>query len=95
MSSVNGIIKEDIQIFIEWLQSAPLRAFLSQYKIVINEKVKDYFKDNEEEYNNQKIKTVTNKIMRKLMAETESLKSLSKINAIIYEQTSLLKKTVN
>ena len=85
MCSVNDLITEEIQIYNEWLQSAPLRTFLAEYKIVINDKVKVYFQDHDEAVSDQKIRTVTNQIMRKLMAETETLKSLSKIDTIIAE----------
>jgi glutamyl-tRNA reductase len=91
LNKVNNIINEEIPVYLDWLQSAPLRSFLAEYKIVINEKVKDYFKGEKDENMEQKVNSVTNQVMRKLMAETEALKSLSKIDAIIFEQTSLLK----
>jgi glutamyl-tRNA reductase len=89
LNYVNNIIKEEIHIYLDWLQSAPLRSFLAEYKIVINEKVKGYFQDKEEENMDQKVKSVTNQVMRKLMAETETLKSLHKIDKIIAEQAAL------
>ncbi len=89
LNYVNNIIKEEIHIYLDWLQSAPLRSFLAEYKIVINEKVKGYFQDKEEENMDQKVKSVTNQVMRKLMAETETLKSFHKIDKIIAEQAAL------
>jgi glutamyl-tRNA reductase len=88
LNKVNNIINEEIPVYLDWLQSAPLRTFLAEYKIVVNKKVKGYFEDETED---DKIKTVTNHVMRKLMSETETLKSLSKIDAIILEQTLLLR----
>jgi glutamyl-tRNA reductase len=89
MDKVNNIINEELSIYKEWLKDAPLRQFLAEYKIVVKDKVKDYFKETSEDYNSQKIKTVTNQVMRKLMAETETLKSISKIDTLISEQVSL------
>jgi len=51
--------------------------------------VKSYFNEASEDYNSKKIKTVTNQVMRKLMAETDLLKSKEKIDAIISEQMAL------
>lgn len=89
LNHVNDINSEEIQLYFEWLQNAPLRAFLAEYKIVVNDKVKDYFEDKREEHSDQKVKSVTNQVMRKLMADTETLKSLSKIDKIIAEQAAL------
>lgn len=85
LNQVNQIIKEEINLYLEWLQSAPLRAFLAEYKIVINEKVKGYLQERKEEHPDKKVKMVTNQVMRKLMSETETLKSLHKIDKIIAE----------
>lgn len=89
---VNEIITEELSVYIEWLQEAPLRAFLAEYKTLVNIKVKNYFETDTED---DKIKMITNQIMRKLMAQPERLMSSSEINATIIEQASLLKKIVN
>lgn len=89
MDKVNNIINEELSIYQEWLKEAPFRQFLAEYKIVVKDKVKDYFKEASEDYNSKKIKTVTNQVMRKLMAETDLLKSKEKIDTIISEQMAL------
>lgn len=89
---VNEIISEELSVYNEWFQEAPLRAFLAEYKTLVNIKVKNYFETDKED---DKIKMITNQIMRKLMAQPERLKSSSEMNAIITEQASLLKKIVN
>jgi len=89
MDKVNNIINEELSIYQEWLKDAPFRQFLAEYKIVVKDKVKSYFNEASEDYNSKKIKTVTNQVMRKLMAETDLLKSKEKIDAIISEQMAL------
>ena len=91
IGKVNEIITEELSVYNEWFQEAPLRAFLAEYKALVNIKVKNYFETDTED---DKIKTITNQIMRKLMLQPERLMSLSEINAIIIEQAFLLKKIV-
>ena len=89
MEKVKGIINEELSIFQEWLQNASLRTLLADYKIIVNSKIKDYFKAHEERYDDEKINVVANQVMRKLMAETDTLKSTKKIDALILEQVGL------
>jgi len=86
MDKVKIIINEELSIFQEWLQNASLRTLLADYKIIVNTKVKDYFKAHEELCDDEKINAVANQVMRKLMAETDTLKSTTKIDALILEQ---------
>lgn len=89
MTEVNAIINEEFINYQNWLQGSALRTLLADYKIIVNDKIKDYFENNKEEYNDKKIIALTNQVMRKLMAETETLKSISKVDALIAEQVSL------
>ena len=86
---VDEIIDEELSVFIEWLQEAPLRALLRQYKIRVYKKIKDCFKEDYEEID---LQINTNRIMRKLVKQAETTLSEDKIDAIIIEEVSLLKE---
>ena len=86
---VDEIIDEELSLFIEWLQEAPLRALLRKYKITVYKKIKDCFKEDYEEID---LQVNTNRIMRKLVKQAETTLSEDKIDAIIIEEVSLLKE---
>ena len=86
---VDEIIDEELSVFIEWLQEAPLRALLRKYKIRVYKKIKDCFKEDYEEID---LQINTNRIMRKLIKQAETTLSEDKIDAIIIEEVSLLKE---
>ena len=86
IDEVDKIIIHELSDYCKWLQEAPLRALLAEYKIAVRKKVNVYFDANKEEEN---IKAVTNQVMRKLMSHPESLMSSSKMNTIIAEQVNL------
>jgi len=89
IDEVDIIITQELSEYSKWLHEAPLRALLAEYKLVINQKVVDYFEPYTEK---DKIKKVTNQIMRKLMHQTDALHSSTEINTIISEQVNLLKE---
>ena len=89
IDEVDKIIIHELSKYCKWLQEAPLRELLAEYKIAVSKKVNVYFEADKEE---EKIKAVTNQVMRKLMSHPESLMSSSKMNAIISEQVNLLKE---
>ncbi|MBT8315859.1 MAG: hypothetical protein KJP26_15485, partial [Maribacter sp.] len=43
IGEVTNILTEEHEVYKEWLQDAPLRAFLAEYKIIVNQKVVEYF----------------------------------------------------
>ena len=93
IGNVNEIIDAELLVYNEWLQTAPLRSSLAKYKIIVQQKVKDYFETNAEENNLDSAKIVTNRIMRKLMRlTTEELMSPEVMNAVIDEQFTLSNK---
>lgn len=92
ISMVDKIISEELSIYREWLGRAGLRALLSEYKTAVNQKVMVFFNTNTE---NEKIKIVTNHIMRKLMSQTKTLTSTSQMNVVISQQVSLFEKAQN
>ena len=87
-SEVNLIINEEIESYVEWLEGASLRAFLAEFKIKVNKKVKTQFDTNIED---PKIKIVTNQVMRKLMAQNQISIAINDIDSLISDEISLLK----
>ncbi len=87
IDEVDIIITQELSEYNKWLHEAPLRELLAEYKIAVNKKVNVYFEADKEE---DKIKAVTNQVMRKLMSQPESLMSSSKMDTIISKQVSIL-----
>jgi glutamyl-tRNA reductase len=92
IGEVGKIITEELVVYNEWLQGAPLRAFLSEHKIIVNQGVKDFFGYGMEEIDDQKIKLVIDRIMRKLRKQTNVPIPHKKIEVVIAEETSLYAK---
>ncbi len=90
IGKVKEIIVEELLVYTQWLQSAPLRAFLAEYKILVNQKVIDYLETDSEEYDLQMIKTVTDRVIRKVKRQTSPAMSLEEMEAAIAEQVSFL-----
>ena len=90
IGKVKEIIAEELLVYTQWLQSAPLRAFLAEYKILVNQKVIDYLETDSEEYDLQMIKTVTDRVIRKVKRQTSPAMSLEEMEAAIAEQVSFL-----
>ena len=90
IGEVGTIITEELMVYNEWLQGAPLRAFLSENKIIVKQGVKDFFENGKEEIDAQKVKLVTDRIMRKLRKQTNVPIPQEKIEAVIAEQFSLM-----
>jgi len=86
IGEVTGILTEELSTYTEWLQEAPLRAFLAEYKIIVNQKVVQYFDDNSQELNKQHVKTVTDRVVRKLRKKTLRPISTKKMDTAIAEQ---------
>lgn len=80
IDEVNKIIANELVDYCTWLQEAPLRQVLAEYKIKVTKKVINYFEPDTEE---EKIKAVTHQIMRKLMHQPEKLMSSTEINSFI------------
>ncbi len=92
IGEVGKIITEELEVYNEWLHGAPLRAFLSEHKIVVNQGVKDFYDDGIEEIDAQKIKLVTDRIMRKLRKQTNVPIPQEKIESMVAEEASLFEK---
>jgi glutamyl-tRNA reductase len=85
IDEVNKIIADELSEYCTWLHEAPLRDLLHKYKIAITKEVNLYFEADKEA---EKIKDVTNQVMRKLMSKPEVLVSSSKPDTLIAEQIS-------
>ncbi len=90
IGKVKEIIQEELSVYTQWLQSAPLRAFLAEYKIFVNQKVIDHLETDAEGYDPQTVKTVTDRIIRKVKRRTNPAMSLEEMDAVIAEQVSFL-----
>ncbi len=89
IGEVGKIITEELEVYNEWLHGAPLRAFLAEHKIIVNQGVKDFFDSRMEEINPENIKLVTDRIMRKLRKQTNVPIPQEKIKAVVAEEASL------
>jgi len=89
IGEVGKIITEELEVYNEWLHGAPLRAFLAEHKIIVNQGVKDFFDSRTEEINPENIKLVTDRIMRKLRKQTNVPIPQEKIKAVVAEEASL------
>ncbi|MGZ0016034.1 glutamyl-tRNA reductase [Yeosuana sp. AK3] len=83
---VNGIINEEIASYKEWLEGAPLRALLAEFKIKVHTKVKTQLDTIE----SSKITLVTNQVMKKIMAQNELTIHADDIDSLICEEISSL-----
>ena len=90
IDEVDIIITEEYLQFVKWLEDATLRDYLIKSKSSIHYKVKAYFKGLNIEIDEQTTEAITNKVMRKLMAKSNTKFSIHKIDSIIAQQAQLL-----
>ena len=90
IDDVEKIITEEWANFKSWLDDATLRDHLINSKISINQKVIQYLKTHDLEFDTQKVQEVTNKVMRKLMAQSNSKVSIRKMESLIEHQVASL-----
>ncbi|NNK76882.1 MAG: hypothetical protein HKP42_12570, partial [Maribacter sp.] len=86
IGEVTKVLTEELDAYKEWLQDAPLRAFLAEYKIIVNQKVVQYFDENSQELNNQNLKTITDRVVRKLRKKTLRPISTKEMEETVAEQ---------
>lgn len=84
---VNFIISEEIESYNEWLQAAPLRAMLAEFKITVSNKVLGHLDANKE---SDRIKIVTNQVMKKIMVKNQISISSEDIDSLISNEIALL-----
>ncbi|MEP0132115.1 MAG: hypothetical protein ABJJ25_03760 [Eudoraea sp.] len=85
IGKVDQIITEELLAFCHWYKEAPLRVFLAKHKIIVNNKVKAYFKANGIEEDSLEIRQSTNRVMRKLIKHSERPLQEEELDAIIDE----------
>ena len=90
IDEVDIIISEEYLQFVKWLEDATIRDYLIKSKSSIHHKVKVYFKGLNIGIDDQKTEAITNKVMRKLMAKSNTKFSIHKIDSIIAQQAQLL-----
>ena len=84
---VSEIIAEGLSEFSLWLDEAPLRDLLGEYKILIDQKVKDSFDSNTDASD---MKMIRNQVMRTLIKNPEVLTHSEKADSLITEQIAVL-----
>lgn len=87
---VNMIISEEFRLFKKWIDNTSLRDHLIKSKSSINEKVIDFIRTNNKDLNEQSIQLVTNKVMRKLIAQSDTDIPIQKMNSMIAQHVNLL-----
>ena len=90
IDDVEKIISEELSSFRSWLDDAALREHLIKSKQNINQRVIQYLKTHDLEFDTQKVQEVTNKVMRKLMAQSNAKVSIKKMESLIEHQLSSL-----
>ena len=90
IGEVTSILTEELEAYKKWLQDAPLRAFLAEYKIIVNQKVVEYFDENNKESNTETIKTITDRVIRKLRKKTLRPMSSKEMEMAIEEQSAFI-----
>ena len=85
ISKVDKINEEELRAFSVWHREAPLREFLAEHKILVNKKVKAYYKANGIEEDSAEITQSTNRVMRKLIKHFEAPLKSDELDTIIAE----------
>lgn len=86
IGKVGEIIGEELNVYTVWLRRAPLRAFLAQSKILVEQKVVDYYETGLKKYDPVAVKMVTNRVIRRIRRRTVPRISNEEMDAIIAEQ---------
>jgi len=86
IGKVDQIITEELLAFSQWYQEAPLRVFLAKHKIIVNNKVKAYYKANGIKEDSLEIRQSTNRVMRKLIKHSGDQLKGDELDAIVAEQ---------
>ena len=85
ISKVDKINEEELQAFCNWYKEAPLRKFLSEHKILVDKKVKAFYKANGIKEESTEITQSTNRVMRKLIKHFEAPLKSDELDTIIAE----------
>ncbi|NNE03215.1 MAG: hypothetical protein HKN52_08615 [Eudoraea sp.] len=69
MQLVEAIQDEELHVYEKWLETAPMREILANYKTSLNGKVISYLEAHETNVDEKKVKLVTDRVMRNLLKE--------------------------
>jgi len=83
IGKVDQIISEELLAFSNWYMEAPLRVFLTKHKILVNKKVKAFYKANGFKEDSTEIIQSTNRVMRKLIKHYEKPLQKEELDTII------------
>ena len=86
MQLVEVIQDEELNEYEKWLEVAPMREILSNYKTTLNGKVISYLEAHETIVDEKKVKLVTDRVMRNLLKEPNLYIPDDTINTLIEEQ---------
>jgi len=87
IEKVNGILEEELLGYMEWYREAPLREFLGEFKITLVRQVEDYYEKQSVSYDASTISKVADRVMRKLMKQTQVNISSEKLETLIEQNT--------
>ena len=90
IDNVKTIINEELLAYKKWLQEAPKRAFMANFKILVHKKVSGFLVSDTGDIDDFATKTYTDEIMRKLMKKENKLLYSKNLEEMIDEQISLL-----
>lgn len=83
---VTNIIFEEMEAYKLWLHEAPFRSLLATFKNQIHTKIRTQFEPSE----SSEIKIITNKVIKKIIAQNIIATSFDDIDAMIHDEISLL-----
>ena len=89
-NQVGTIITEVLLDYSEWLQNCSFRESLSKQKLIVTQKLQDYFDNNTIENSEELFKISTNRILKEIIKRNNTEISSEEIDAIIFEQHHFL-----
>ncbi|WP_142784166.1 glutamyl-tRNA reductase [Changchengzhania lutea] len=84
-NQISTIINEEFYLYLQWIQKAPFRELIAKYKTMVSKKVQNHFEEHLGSHNIQKMKEITNQVMRKLMEENGTINTSLKIDSLILQ----------
>ena len=84
-NQISAIISEELHIYLQWIQKGPFRELIAKYKTMVSKKVQNHFEDHLGPHNIEKMKEITNQVMRKLMEENGTINTSLKLDALILQ----------
>ena len=89
ISAVNKILEIELKSYLDWYHEAPLRAILSDYKIVILNKVSDFYESRGIIAGEGEIASVSDRVLRKMLKSKQFAVSDKMMQKLIEAQLSM------